>query len=75
MCNASRPSRDCPRPEPATVPCRVCGGTDRVMGTNWRTYHHAQIETKCLPCHGTGRVPARHSDAQLDALVQKVKEA
>ena len=77
MCNASRPSRDCPRPEPATVPCRVCGGTGRVMGTNWRTYHHAQIETKCLPCHGTGRVPAlehRYANETFDAIVRKQKE-
>ena len=49
MCNASRPSRACPRPEPATVPCPTC--------------------------QGAGRVPARHSDAALDALVQKVKES
>ena len=73
MCNASRAERACPRPEPATVPCRKCKG--KGYWTLTRTLTGDSTKFGCSRCHGTGRVPARHSDAQLDALVQKVKEA
>ena len=59
MCNASRAERDCPRPEPATCRCRE----PRVDKARPRL------------CYECGLPVPRHSAAQLDAIVEKVRKA
>ena len=75
MCNASRAERDCPRPEPATVPCRKCKG--KGYWTLTRTLTGDSTKFGCSRCHGTGRVPAlehRYANETFDAIVRKQKE-
>ena len=59
---------------PETVRCPDCGGwgwTVRQELTAWGV----PKRNDCPTCKGTGRVPARHGAAKLDAIVKPVKEA
>ena len=53
-----------------TVPCPRCNDTGlcRVPGL-------VRAKAPCPDCFGRRRVPARHSDAALDAIVDKVRRA
>ena len=59
-------------PAAATVRCPKCKG-DGCIGED---YDEAAPGIRwCSRCLGTGRVPARHGAAKLDAIVKPVKEA
>jgi len=61
---------ECGLPVAATVPCPECGGEGKRCNAAWDGPWYT-----CPRCKGAGRVPARHSDAALDAIVDKVRRA
>ena len=67
---------ECGLPVAAAVRCPNCWGVGLIHSQAPSCIgEEAYSVVKCLTCKGTGRVPARHGAAKLDAIVQKVKEA